>query len=183
VLSSWTGSSNEAIRTLGWAGLIQLGAPGTLKTAMDRLLPTADKNSSLWAAALAVREYLRSDDPRDLDVLRNLCAKAPHDLQLAAAYALAAVHSKPTLPYLAGLLDSDDPEVTALGIGGLGMFANNVAILSASSYASRGMLLQAGPAPYRTQDTMSHFAMTLDGIRGQEASFITFWRQWWADHS
>jgi hypothetical protein len=50
------------------------------------------------------------------------------DLRVAAAGALARMHTQPNLPYLAKLLTEKSTMLQAMGVGGLASFANNVPI-------------------------------------------------------
>ena len=85
------------------------------------------------------------------------------DLRMAVAGALSRMHTRQTLPYLAGLMMDRDITLRSLAVGGLASFANNVPIGSHEP--------AAGPWPYRTDDTIAH--------SGFDGSDVSFWQTWW----
>lgn len=97
-----------------------------------------------------------------------------NDLKTACAGALAAMHTKDALPYLASFLDSTDLTQRTFAVGGLAMFANNVPI-GRHEPAS-------GNWKYRTDDTITHSAMDTQLIGKNESFYVGFWKAWWAMH-
>jgi hypothetical protein len=37
-------------------------------------------------------------------------------------------------------------------------------------------------APYKTPETVAHFAMGSTAIEANEASYVSFWKGWWAQN-
>jgi HEAT repeat protein len=93
------------------------------------------------------------------------------DLRIAAAFALARMHTQQALPYLAILLADPSPSLKTAAIGGLASFANNVPIGSHQP--------AAGAWQYRTDDTIAHSAFDEATVERQESYYITFWTGWW----
>lgn len=85
------------------------------------------------------------------------------DFRTAAAGALARMHTKESLPYLAKLLGDQNGALKSMAVGGFSMFANNVPIGSHEP--------APGPWPYRTDDTIAH--------SGFAEVNVTFWQNWW----
>ena len=106
-------------------------------------------------------------DPAAISLLGKLASDNSNgeDLRVAAAAALARVHTKQALPILAQLLGGPDPTLRAYAVGGLSMFANNVPVGSHEP--------AAGDWPWRTAETIAHSAMV--GSDDQ----VQFWKNWW----
>lgn len=120
-----------------------------------------------------VQTYFANSDPAVIDVLGAALQQAKHrELRIACAAALARVHSKATLPYLASLLDNVDPGLIAYGVDGLAAFANNLAI--------GGHSPQAGQWPYRSKETIAHSGMSERLIVENGNYYVSFWRDWWS---
>jgi hypothetical protein len=83
------------------------------------------------------------------------------------------------MPYLAALLDDPDPDLRVEAVGGIGAFANGLPVQTAASLASMSYLQPSSNAPYRTADTVAHFAMGTRAIEKDEASYVAFWKSWW----
>lgn len=116
--------------------------------------------------------YIASDSS-SISALARLTKASDEEVKLAAAAALARVHTPATLPLLAELLNSDSPRIQAAAVGGLSMFANHVPIGTHH------------PAPgewkYRTDRTMQNSAMDERVIRNNPA-IVAFWKAWWTEH-
>ena len=89
----------------------------------------------------------------------------------AAAKALARMHTKDSLPFLALLLDNASLPLKTFAVGGFAMFANNVPIGSHHP--------APGDWPYRTDETIAHSAMSETAISTREAYYVGFWKSWW----
>jgi hypothetical protein len=95
---------------------------------------------------------------------------------------LAAIHTKESLPFLAGLLDDADPNLRAEGTGGLGAFANGLGVQTLASTPGLGHLQLPATSPYKTEDTVAHFAQGAETIAPNEASYLAFWKSWWGQN-
>jgi len=183
VYENWAASSDGKVRMFGLAGLVRQGDGVALQKAAQTLQDLGNSTPQPWVLSLAISGYFRSGSPADLKTLARLTNAGPIDVRRAAAYALAAVHSRDSLPFLANLLESDDPDIRSYGVGGLAMFANHVATITITSYPGAGMQPQSGDAPYRTQETMKHFTMGSETMRSNEAYYVIFWKDWWKQHA
>ncbi len=147
-------------------GLQALLAEGDL-TALSRVASSpALRTGTVQAGAFkGLRFYFKNADPAAVSLLGQLAGDTSNSsaLRIAAASALARIHTRQALPFLAGFLDSSDLDMRILGVGGLSMFANNVPIGSHEP--------AAGEWPWRTEDTIAHSAMS--------GSNAAFWKSWW----
>jgi len=94
---------------------------------------------------------------------------SPAELRLAAATALARVHSRESLPYLAELLDDSHQELKALAVGGLASFANNVPV--------GGHDPAAGEWKYHNDATIAHSSFS------SAPPNVAFWKTWWLQNN
>ena len=93
------------------------------------------------------------------------------DLRIAVAAALARMHTRLTLPYLAQLLGDQNSTLSATAVGGLSSFANNVPIGEHEP--------APGPWSYRTEATITHSVFDESAVNRQKAYYIGFWKDWW----
>ena len=96
-----------------------------------------------------------------------------------AADALALIHTRETLPYLAPLLDSNDTEVRKSALWGFSRFVDNLPVAVPTNIP--GMLLAPqGPTPYRTSETDGHSPGRRPPGSTDDAADVQFWKSWWA---
>jgi len=177
-------SASPAQRLLGLAGLIRGGSSGALVglgQSASTLVANPKEGGTLL---LSIRDYFRSTDTMSLNALAQLEGSSDTNgaLREAAAHALAAIHTVGTLPSLAALLDDVDSNLRAEAIGGLGSFANGLAIQTTSGVPSLAFLQFPASAPYLTPATKANFALGTRAIERNEASYLAFWKQWWAQN-
>ena len=180
VLAEYHAAATPAIRAVLRSWLAS-GSPGLAATALRGLLAEGDVNalslvatdpilraSAAQAGAFnGLKWYFNNADPAAISLLGKLASDDSNgeDLRVAAAAALARVHTKQALPILAQLLGGPDPPLRAYAVGGLSMFANHVPIGSHEP--------AAGDWPWRTTETIAHSAMA--GSDDQ----VQFWKNWW----
>lgn len=99
-------------------------------------------------------------------------------IRYASAKALQNLHSPLATTYLGPLLDDDDPEMRAFAIGGLSCFANGSPVIDQHHGPS---LSEA--SPFKTEETLDHFAMGRQTIEKREPYFLDYWRSWWSANS
>lgn len=143
----------------------------------------ADLPRQLAALSPALAEYVQRELGQSMlatnvRAVGPLCALAMsaasgRELRLAAANALARVHTRPTLHALAAMLDSPDVSVRTRAVAGLSMFANNTAI---DDYRPL-----PGEWRYRTAETMASF-ITDERRIGADPWIVSFWKAWWHAH-
>ena len=112
-----------------------------------------------------IKRYYVDTTPQTIQSLGQIATDTSvgSDLRAAAAGALARMHTKQSMPYLAKLLTDPDGGLQSMAVGGLSMFANNEPIGSHE--------IAPGPWPYRTDATMAH--------SGLSVSNVSFWQTWW----
>lgn len=96
------------------------------------------------------------------------------DMRRAASAALARMHTRQSLPYLAALLDDPDVYLKAMGVGGLSRFANNVPIGSHEP--------AAGEWKYRTGETIAHSIFDVSIVERNVTYYAGFWHDWWQQY-
>jgi hypothetical protein len=96
------------------------------------------------------------------------------ELRVAAAGALARMHTQQSLAYMARLLEDSDITLRSMGVGGISSFANNVPVGSHEP--------APGPWKYRTDDTIAHSAFDAAIVGSNEAYYVGFWRSWWRQY-
>lgn len=122
-----------------------------------------------------IQYYLTVTDSQVVAQLGRLAVSqaSPAPIRKASLTALARVHTKESLPYLAEFLDEPDPELRSLAVGGMAMFANNV---PAGEHDPA-----AGTWQYRTEETLRYSAMDPTMVKNNPSS-VTFWKAWWAQN-
>jgi len=166
-------------RILGLDGLIQRGdVEGLLLfEAEHRKLPASPE------LAMIVRDIdvsFRNPDPVAIQALGRLAASASRipGLQLAAARALSAIHTREAVRYLAPLLDDPDPKVSEMAAIGLSFFANGVGIQTIQGARLMEHLNYRTAVPYPGEDTERYLGF--DERRRDE--YLAFWKDWWGRH-
>ena len=96
----------------------------------------------------------------------------PGSLQYCVARALRNIHTQAALPELARFLDSPDPEIQYLAVGGFALFANN--------YLS-GEDTHDGPRVRGawTTDTTLRMDPARPEFLAHRQLYLDFWRAWW----
>lgn len=178
----WAGSTETCLRALGLAGQIRAGNTAALRTA-------AQAASSFEAPALengvlvqSLQYWFRAADPTSVGILGQIVVDSENGslpFRRAAAFALAAIHTKEALPYLARLMDDADPELRAESVRGLGSFANGLPVQTMAGTPSLSYLQAQPNSPYRTADTEQHFPMNIEFLEKNESTYLSFWKAWW----
>jgi hypothetical protein len=156
----------------GVRGLISMGDPSVVHFIQQQHATMSA--TPFWPSALQeLKVYYTSTDPTAIAALGALAVdtKAATDLRNAAAWALARVHTKAALPYLARLLSDPNPGLAAAGVGGLSSFANNVSIGSHEP--------ASGAWKYRTDDTIAYSVFDESLVARRPAYYVGFWKTWW----
>ncbi len=167
-------------RLLGLSGLIRNGDATALAEAA-RTAAADQGNQAEGALLLSIRAYFRSADPSAVAVLGATATDSSNSntaFREAAAHALAAIHTAASLPFLATLLDDPDPNLRVEAVGGIGAFANGLAVQTAAGMPSLAHLQLPAKAPYKTADTVAHLAFGR-AIAANEAFYVLFWKSWW----
>jgi len=169
-------ASKPSLALIGLRGRVQMGDSSAISTAQQR--HKALSSSSGWRALLEeIRVHYLNTSAQAIQSLGQIVTDpgTGMDLRLAAAGALARMHTRRSLPYLAALLDDRDSKLRTMAVGGLARFANNVPIGSHEP--------APGPWPYRTDDTITHSAIDEARIEAPGSDYLSFWRSWWREHA
>jgi hypothetical protein len=102
-------------------------------------------------------------------------------MRRAAVRALAAMHTKEALPFLATLLDSADPFEQGQGVFGLGAFANGCPPQTPGNVISMDYIKFKNPSAFKTDDTIAHFAFGGNPAADEpeHVARVAFWKAWW----
>ena len=121
-----------------------------------------------------------NSDPRAVQYLGRLAQSSDVAVQRCSAMAMMYIHSRESLPLLAGLLDATDPKTREYAMGGLSRFVDNLPIPSAYNVTNGKALLPQGPQPYRTMETDKYSLSTGWLGRADQTEHLRFWKSWWA---
>ncbi len=170
-------SRSQVVAAAGVAGLLRSGDLQGLQS-LSALLERGPLPSGGPLMGQAVCEYFNGN-PRGLGILAGLAAKASPVplLRTCAAFVLRNLHSKESLPFLAGLLDSDDQHVRYEGIAGLASYTNSGLIPNERPLVVDDIVQPRLQKLLRTDATAANFP-TFETFRRDESSSIAFWRQW-----
>jgi len=188
LFDSWSASSSPRLRAYGLSKRILVQDAAAVASVGAALGATARKDAVWLTSALGA---YRNPDPNGVRAIGKLATTPGADPQLivSCAYALSAIHTKESVPYLASLLDSTDHEVRAVAVGGISSFVTNMRIAKdgVDSAEARDEVLNPGrrrklpssEAPFETTTTRPflHFGSFKDAA--DEAYVITFWKSWY----
>ena len=182
VLATLAASGDPKLQAIALTGSLERTIPGAIST-LAALLPSLknDPNEALVVSAL--RDSSRDPTPASIQQLVWFVAGVPADcdIRAAAVRALAAIHTKETLPFLASLLSSADATEQERALYGLSSFANGCPIETQANATSMAFLQCTGASPYKTTQTAANLAFRA-GTPEQEFPLISFWQGWWNDH-
>ncbi len=183
MLATCLASSSPAFQAVGLAGSLERGVPGTIQQ-LVQLWPTISVDPHQADVVFALRNSWRDPTPAAVQQLASMTAAALpaySDLRAAAIRALAAIHTKEALPFLATLLVSIDPGEQERAVYGLSSFANGCPMQTNGNVVSLAYLQCDQPSPYRTADTTANFGFRA-GPPDQESALVSFWQTWWNNH-
>ena len=181
VLSTCLASSRPSLQAVGLAASLERETPGAIQQ-LARLWPAISSPYKKYVVA-ALRDSWRDPTPGAVRQLASMAAVEPvgSDVLDAAAWALAAIHTEETLPFLAALLHSASPGKQEQAIYGLSAFANGCLMKTRSNVVSMAYLQCHQPSAYKTADTVANFGFR-SGTQDQQSALVSFWRNWWANH-
>jgi hypothetical protein len=178
-------STSTRQQVFGLSGLIRGGSGTALATAAQPATDFAGYPLENGILLQSVRDYFRATDAGAISTLGSVAADSSNPntaFREAAAHALAAIHTVATLPYLATLFNDPDTILRVEAIGGMGAFANGLAIQTMAGVPSLAYLQFPPTAPYMTATTRANFALGSQAIERDEASYLSFWKQWWSQN-
>jgi hypothetical protein len=165
-------SQDPFLRGMGIRGALAAGDASGLQTVHQNYAALAAGKG--WVPIVQeIKIYYSNAAPAAVQELGTIAtdSNVGADLRVAAASALARMHTRQTLPFLGQLLGMDPISLRAAAVGGLSSFANNVPV---------GLHEPAsGPWQYRTDDTISHSVFDNAAFASREAYYLEFWKSWW----
>ena len=170
------GNPDLDLRFLGLIGLLR-GPQGTsaLAEIADNVELIPKSRTGICPAIWGIR----NSDPAAVRSLGRIAVSPDPGVQGCAAAALSFIHTQETLPFLATLLDSNEPQTRTWAVWGFSKFVNNIPIVPPNPNIPGTGLGPQGPTPYRTPETDKHspgaHAGTVDA-----AGDVQFWKLWWA---
>lgn len=172
------GNSEQKLE--GITSLLSRGDAAALPL-LEALGPALPSTPGAGHVAAALGSSYRQTDAASIGCLGRLATSpaTAQRLARAAALALYSVHTAESLPYLARLLDSKDPQLQQYGVQGLGLFANGIGVVTAGSVSGMGALNSGKRTAYTTAETARYLGF--DAMRRDE--YVTFWRGWWTQHA
>jgi hypothetical protein len=169
VANRFAASSNPDFQIAGLAGLISLQLSAI--SSVSSLWPSISSNPHRHQLVAAIRESFRDPSPASIKQLVQLASLSP-EMREAAIHAISSIHSQASLPFLASLLTSSDPNEQARGVFGLSSFANVCPAETPANVVSMAYLQCANNGPYTTQETIANFATPSSQV-------VQFWIDWW----
>lgn len=166
---------------MGIQGLIEEGDISTLLALEGNQNSVFDGSQASGRILDAIRYEFRNSDPVGVAALGRIATATVYSrpLRSAAAGALAMIHTKEALPYLAQLLDSSDIELRTDAVGGLSQFAMNVPVRATGVHVE-SHLPAPGDWPYRSDDVAKHSTFSQEAISSTPGYYEQFWKDWWA---
>ena len=168
----FSASPDLALRSLGLRGYVASGDPSSILDVYQNY--TTLSASKFWRSLVQeIKFYYVNSTPQSVQTLGQIATdtKTGLDLRIAAAVALARIHTQQSLPYLARLLADPNFSLKSAAVGGMASFANNVPIGSHEP--------ASGTWRYRTDDTIAHSAFDENIVTKQESYYVGFWQTWW----
>jgi len=178
-------SSSVRQRIIGLSGLIRQDNEPALKAAVQGVSTFNAYALETSILQQSIRDYFRGTDANSIATLGQAAIDSTNpalSFREAVAHALSAIHTASSLPYLAALLEDGDSNLRVEAVGGIASFANGLSAQTAAGIPSLASLQLPPAAPYRTPETMAHFALGSRAIEQNEAAYLSFWKRWWADH-
>jgi hypothetical protein len=144
---------------------------------------TEKSNVSTRAPEIAQSIFsLKSTDDALVNALGRILQDATAlQIKYATAEALQNIHTPLALSFLAPLLNSEDKQLRSFAIGGLSCFANSVPVVDLSTPG--GGISLGNKGPFKTTDTIAHFAMGEMTISKRPDYYLSYWKSWWVNNA
>lgn len=182
MLRTCLAAGEPGLQAVGIAGSLQRQAPGAIDH-LVRLWPVVSADPQSRYVVSALRDAWRDPAPDAVRQLVSMAATEPvgSELLTAAIWALAAIHTKEALPFLASLLYGASLDEQERSIYGLSAFANGCPPQTRGNIVSMEYLQCDQPSAYKTAETEANFAFRM-GTLDQQPSLVSFWQNWWVSH-
>jgi HEAT repeats len=182
VVNDFLQSSNDAFHAVALSVLLDRGKLSGLQY-LGSMWPGISKAEAKDHVIFALRESFRNTTPESTTALVGIATRSASspDLRAAAIHALSAMHTKESVPFLASLLTSSDPNDQLQAIIGISSFANGCPAQTPANIASLEYMHFTNPSPYRNDQTIASFAF--GPVESQrQAELAGFWSTWWTEH-
>lgn len=135
----------------------------------------AQLTGGIWSGLRA----WRNQDPAAVAALGKI-VRTPGATTLisAAAEALMTIHTKDTVPHLASLLTSADPELQNMAIRGLSLFVNGAPVLTADGIRRMAYLTEDRSTGFKDEAVASYVAVGGPPADLRDA-YVEAWQAWW----
>lgn len=182
VLAQYVTTGNPPLVAVGLAGMLDRQMPDAIAKLVN-LWPSISSDTHSSDVITSLRDSWRDPTATGVAQLSLFLSLRPQtdSLRAAGVRALAAIHNTNTLPFLAGLLSSSDPDERIQAVYGLSSFANGCPMQTPLNVVSHDYLICDGPSSYRTAATVANFGFR-PGPADQEQAFVSFWQTWWNSH-
>jgi hypothetical protein len=179
-LNRLASSSTPTVQVASLSRLVRSGDT----TAIQRVLNNYDTLGSapnITQLKESIALYFRNPQPAAVAVLAKL-AQRDGELKLPAIQALRDIHTRETLPILAGFLDASGPGIQALAVAGISAYVMNLPIYTQDSLPSMSFMRPIGPSPLRTPHVEAYLCIDNRLPPGRTNELVNFWRNWWAQN-
>jgi hypothetical protein len=182
VLANSLASGDPGLEAVGLAGTLERGIPGAAQQ-LTQLWPSVNADPHARGVVSALRDSWRDPTPAAVEQVASFAGNLVpgSEIRAAAVRALAAIHTKESLRFLASLLPSSDASEQERAVYGLSAFANGCPIQTNDNVVSMAYLQCNQPSSYKTPETSSHFGFR-SGPSDEESALVEYWRGWWNDH-
>ncbi len=179
VLNDFLQSPNVSVRAIALSGLLARNDHGSISK-LTQMWPSIRQDTGKSLVISAIRDSFRDTTPASVLQLAGLAneSSSSPDLRAAAIWALTAIHTRESLPFLASLLSSSDASERVNAVIGLLSFANDCPMQTPANVASMDYIQFKNPSSYRTAQTIAAYAFgPMDSER--ESELVAFWTEWW----
>jgi hypothetical protein len=182
VLAAGVVSGDPALQAVALAGNLERQVPNAVQQLADSW-PAINMDRHVESVIFALANMWRDTTPTSVQQLAAFAVgiQPGAEIRKAAARALAAIHSRETLPFLASLLSSADPTEQERAVYGISAFANGCPVQTPNNAVSMSYLQCNQASAYRTAATTANFAFR-PGSPQREADLVSSWQNWWDGH-
>ena len=180
VLANCLASVKLEFQAVGLAGSLERGLPDSVHQ-LAQLWPAIATGAHANGVIAALRDGWR--DPTGVKQVASFASDfiPGSEVRGAAIHALASIHTKEALPFLASLLASADVRDQEQATRGLSAFANGCTIQTQDNVVSMEYLKCDQPSTYRTPETFAHFGFRPESPH-EESALAAYWQTWWSTH-
>ena len=182
VLSDFLESGNAALQSSALAGILAISQPGAPQKLLQ-MWSSLDESYRWWSLRM-LKESYRDTSPASVAQLIAIAKNEalPFNLRDAALQALAAIHTKETIPFFASLLTRPEGQYQMRAVVAISAFANGCPPETPENRASMEYMQFINPSQFRNRSTIDHFAVGWLDDSAKRAELTQFWTAWWAQN-